>query len=345
MFYRKRKSIIIKYRKPKVVIVEALLLWLVLLQTSLKFDPAYYKYISCPGTLIPSVTIATVCIILAIIRMSYLFGVVLDIEKRKEFGLGALNSVFWAGNSIKKRNCGVIIFLGGFLSFAYSLLWYILSNKMDTTYESGCHWKPALMAYILNLIAFILCFCFAIQLLRHKVKDRIGMSKEVILNMLCLFLVILIYFIAFLFGKNNVNWLAFTESCVNIFFCLYFPIFQVYFFNKHTSLNKGKVDTLIIPQDYDLPSICRQYLCEEIVFFLQSYDKYKKGLATFEEMRDFFIIPGSPMELNIDFEVKKRIMRMGYSQIEKEESFNEVYSLICLQLKQIIQHAEVIDNI
>ena len=80
--------------------------------------------------------------------------------------------------------------------------------------------------------------------------------------------------------------------------------------------------------------LCRQFYCEENGIFLESYEKFKQGLATSEYLVTTFIEKGSPFELNITYELKMNVINnLGNQQ---EQYLAEVYGEIKLLVEQNI---------
>ena len=329
LLYLNRKSVIIKYRKPQLAMLEAFFMMIVSMIEVLDWPTK--AYLGCTRIDTISTVIGTWCVALTVTRYAYLYSTVFRNKPKGDNFWFHLSSVLVENSRIKTVALLSLISAMTTISVTYSVLFYVITGE-------SCGAKFTMVAIVLSYLGIICVFGFTVQLIKFKVKDKIGMSTELISNCASLFLIICVYYISKMF-VSGFDWSTLAFCTTNMFFCLYFPNFKLIHYNmRRKRKTRENWSTVIIPGNFDLINICKIHLCEEMAHFIDKYNEYKKGNCTFDEIVNLFVISGSPFELNINSSSKIKMIKAGRGIVieEQELILDLVYIEVCIILKEII---------
>ena len=272
------------------------------------------------------------CILLCVTRFAYLYVTILKDNINNGY-LYKISELLLDPTNQSQIDKGHMYFFGVVLSSIsgiYSLGYYILLSKV-------CGYNFTAVAAVMNYIGLIFVTIYGIQVVRNKVKDNIGMSTELLGNVICMWLMFVVYLCWSISTANSYYWLPIGECLVNILFCLYFPILKL----LHIKYRKRKPNSKIeILQEYDLHlhDVCKHCQCQEISKFIDKYAEYNNKKYKFEEIVQQFIVVGSKFELNIDYNLKRQILEL-HDGMEVEHNY--FMEQIFLEVRVLIVELEL----
>ena len=270
------------------------------------------------------------CILLCVTRFAYLYVTILkdNVNNGYLYKISELLLDSADQSQIDKKHLHFLGVVLSCISGIYSLGYYILISKV-------CGYNFTAAAAVMNYIGLIFVTIYGIQVVRNKVKDNIGMSTELLGNIICMWLLFVVYLCWSISTANPYYWLPIGECLVNIFFCLYFPILKLIQLKRKPS-SKEK-----ILQEYDLHlhDICKHCHCQEISKFIDKYTEYINKKFTFDEIVQLFIVAGSKFELNIDYNLKRQILELNDGMQAEHNYFMEQ---IYLEVRVLIVELELV---
>ncbi len=190
----------------------------------------------------------------------------------------------------------------------------------DKYLEIGIY--PNMVVIGLFVIIEIVMIMVMVSVFMERKLDKIGAHLEMIVFALStpLLLVLLWYF--------DVQHIARFGECLLVVFCgLYVP-FMVTIKHNHT-ISAKSMATLDDPR---LFGICKQFYCEEMMFFLRRYKEFAEGKIDSDTIIKQFIDKGSLCELNItDFS------RQAVLQSQTQDILYEELEIIYLDVCQLMR--------
>ncbi len=304
------KNIIIWSRRPYLLIIEQLSIFIIMILISIE--------VPCAVVLAFSI----VALMFTFIRSTYIYeylaentGIVSNFNKllwRKNHKLNIIQALVFV-------TCPCIVAVVLALVHGYS----------TNTVNNSCAEYPMLAGSVVTSLLWIMDFIYVVLIWFKRLKDKIGMRLEIFGRVVTtVMLFILFAVLKEIYGINNYKLNTFIIIANLIFWGTYMPlIFMVSHHYKTRNIN-------LLGNEYSLQqmdTVSRQFFCRENVLFLKKYEEYKlcMDLNYLDSIIDDFIKIGSPHQLNIAQDLRDKVLK-------DENAIELVYDQVIMMIKDNI---------
>eukprot|EP00834_Sanchytrium_tribonematis_P003966 NODE_174_length_14184_cov_0.583671.p4 type:complete len:368 gc:universal NODE_174_length_14184_cov_0.583671:10663-11766(+) len=335
MFYLMRHHIVIKYRRPELVLVEQIFLLITACLETTKMDTISQE-IPCKSISIPVSICGLTSLAFIMARITYVYGYLVS-EKEGKISFQFMTRFFWDKEfKLKKLNFILLLGVWNVANILFNIFGYA-SIQENQTLDAICDRFPQTITYIANYLVGLFMILFSIQVIRLRVTDNIGMTYEFL--SVTFFLIFCAVFVEFYNGVNPSNkiayeYMVYTETMISMFFGLYFPMICLVFHkNKIQNYELMSCDKLNPNTNWTpILKTAQKFFCEENVLFCMRYFDYKEHKIGFENLNSQFLMESSPLELNISSEMRAKVQDAQ----ERENAIDEIYEHITLLIKDNI---------
>ena len=334
LFIYNRKSIIIANRRPKMVVAEAMICTLNLMDSVVSSDSetvnsANGNKISCEFYQCAISVSVIISYSLMISRMTFVYNYLMKKEALSNYGLILLCNLIWDDRNKLKIKSQLILIASLVLMSWSNIFGFDLVTQQTYPDLNKCSGLTGSMLFLsmFNILTFLLFLAFSIQFVRYRIIDQLWMSVEFVMFT---FTVVIVY-TGYHITVNYTNYYdVMILSWISLFYILYFPLFVLW---RHNSIRKRTISKASLINNRVM-ELCRQFYCEENGIFLESYEKFRQNLVTSDYLVTMFIEDGAPFELNITYALKTNVINNMDSQ--RDQYLGEVYAEIKLLVQQNI---------
>ena len=325
LFYKYKENIVIKNRRPGLVLIEQILVLITSSIETLKFDDEAYK-IECRYVSFPVSVLGIPQLAIVLTRITLVYAYLLKYKKGDyKFTFAQISVFFWDQDfRLKKKNVFCMTLTWCLATIAFNVYGYHVTNDHNTL-NTFCDIFPQMITYIANYTVGILLIIVSIQVIRCKLTDNIGMAFELVsftISVISFSIIVNIYNVVSV-DKFAFEYYVYTIALATLFFGIYFPLGVIWYNSiKIARYSPDSTDKLDKNIDWQpLLKISIKFYCQENVQFCISYNQYLEGNLTFDDLAGLYLMHNSPLELNISYELRLKTMDPD----KRTEGLVEVY--------------------
>ena len=247
--------------------------------------------------------VACSAVILMVCRVSFLYGNL--VQKESKY---AIRKVFWRNNLLKRQNLIIIIVFVSVLSWVNVIGYFIAINHFGGPTRETCDSESLYFAQCILVISIMILIVYCVNIIRHRIFDKIGMSLEMLLYSLTLVIIVVVSYAT---NKDISSLAVYLMSIVGILYTGYYPMLVMIYHNYKKTNNSHKTSAKseeISLLDERVQVLCKKFMCEENSFFLVKLFEYREGLFLFENLTALFIENGASFELNISTNIRLAVL-------------------------------------